>query len=102
MQLADPARLQAGANADPEFRLAARYWSATLSLESPPRALRGVGSSPWDFASFASSLEGLRHACWTKGALGSAGWCRSPLDWRSIALCSHECAHGSPAAMWRH
>jgi hypothetical protein len=40
MQLADPARLQAGANADPEFRLAARYWSATLSLESPPRALR--------------------------------------------------------------
>jgi hypothetical protein len=38
--LADPARLRAGANADPEFRLAARYWNATLSLESPPRALR--------------------------------------------------------------
>jgi hypothetical protein len=38
--LADPARLQAGANADPEFRLAARYWSATLSLESPSSALR--------------------------------------------------------------
>jgi DsbC/DsbD-like thiol-disulfide interchange protein len=40
MLLADPARLQAGANADPEFRLAARYWNATLSLESPTRALR--------------------------------------------------------------
>ena len=40
MPLADPARLQAGANADPEFRLAARYWSATLSLESPASALR--------------------------------------------------------------
>jgi hypothetical protein len=40
MQLADPARLQASANADPEFRLAARYWSGTLSLESPTRALR--------------------------------------------------------------
>jgi len=38
--LADPARLQAGANADPEFRLAARYWNATLSLESPASALR--------------------------------------------------------------
>ena len=40
MPLADPARLQAGANADPEFRLAARYWNATLSLESPASALR--------------------------------------------------------------
>jgi hypothetical protein len=40
MHLADPAGLQAGANADPEFRLAARYWNATLSLESPTRALR--------------------------------------------------------------
>ena len=40
MHLADPTRLQAGANADPEFRLAARYWNATLSLESPSRALR--------------------------------------------------------------
>jgi len=38
--LADPARLQAGANADPEFCLAARYWNATLSLESPSSALR--------------------------------------------------------------
>jgi len=38
--LADPARLQASANADPEFRLAARYWSATLSLESSSSALR--------------------------------------------------------------
>ena len=40
MPLADPARLQAGANADPEFRLTARYWNATLSLESPASALR--------------------------------------------------------------
>ena len=40
MLLADPARLQAGANADPEFRLAARYWNVTLSLESTTRALR--------------------------------------------------------------
>ena len=40
MLLADPARLEAGANADPEFRLAARYWNATLSLESTTRALR--------------------------------------------------------------
>ena len=40
MTLADPTRLQASANADPEFRLAARYWTATLSLESPSRALR--------------------------------------------------------------
>jgi hypothetical protein len=36
----DPPALQACANADPEFRLAARYWQATLSLESPTRALR--------------------------------------------------------------
>ena len=40
MHLADPAGLQVGANADAEFRLAARYWNATLSLESPTRALR--------------------------------------------------------------
>jgi hypothetical protein len=40
MPLADPPRLQASANADPEFGLAARYWTATLSLESPSRALR--------------------------------------------------------------
>ncbi len=40
MPLVDPARLQAAANSDPEFRLAARYWNATLSLESPSRALR--------------------------------------------------------------
>ena len=40
MLLDDPARLQAGANADPEFRLAARYWNATLSFESPTCALR--------------------------------------------------------------
>jgi hypothetical protein len=40
MHLADPTRLQASVNADPEFRLAARYWNAMLSLESPSRALR--------------------------------------------------------------
>ena len=40
MHLADPTRLPARVNADPEFRLAARYWSATLSFESPSRALR--------------------------------------------------------------
>lgn len=40
MHLTDPTRLQASTNADPEFRLAARYWNATLSLESPSRALR--------------------------------------------------------------
>lgn len=40
MRLVDPSRLQQSVNADPEFRLAARYWNATLSLESPPRALR--------------------------------------------------------------
>ena len=40
MLLADPSRLPARANADPEFRLAARYWNATLSLESPPAAIR--------------------------------------------------------------
>ena len=40
MHLADPSRLQQSVNADPEFRLAARYWNATLSLESPSRALR--------------------------------------------------------------
>jgi DsbC/DsbD-like thiol-disulfide interchange protein len=36
----DPGRLRAAANADPEFRLAARYWNAALSLESASRALR--------------------------------------------------------------
>jgi hypothetical protein len=40
MRLADPARLLQSVNADPEFRLAARYWNATLSLESPSGALR--------------------------------------------------------------
>ena len=40
MHLADPTRLQQSVNADPEFRLAARYWNATLSLESSSRALR--------------------------------------------------------------
>jgi hypothetical protein len=40
MPLVDPARLRASVNADPEFRLAARFWHATVSLESPGRALR--------------------------------------------------------------
>jgi hypothetical protein len=40
MHLADPTRLRSSANADAEFRMAARYWNATLSLESPSRALR--------------------------------------------------------------
>lgn len=40
MHLVDPTRLRASVNADPEFRLAARYWNATLSLESPSRVLR--------------------------------------------------------------
>lgn len=40
MPLVDPPTLQASANADPEFRLAARYWHATLSFESPAWALR--------------------------------------------------------------
>jgi hypothetical protein len=40
MDLVDPTRLRASVNANPEFRLAARYWNATLSLESPSRVLR--------------------------------------------------------------
>ena len=40
MQLAEPTRLKQSVNTDPEFRLAARYWNTTLSLESPTRALR--------------------------------------------------------------
>lgn len=40
MPFVDPPTLQASANADPEFRLAARYWYATLSFESGARALR--------------------------------------------------------------
>lgn len=39
MRLADPTRLLQSVNADPEFRLAARYWNATLSLKSPSGAL---------------------------------------------------------------
>jgi hypothetical protein len=39
MRLVDLAKLQAAANADPEFTLAARYWNTALSLESPSRAL---------------------------------------------------------------
>jgi hypothetical protein len=38
--LVDPTRLQSSIDADPEFRMAARYWTATLSLESPSHALR--------------------------------------------------------------
>lgn len=40
MRLVHPAQLQAAANTDPEFRMAARYWNATLSLESFAHALR--------------------------------------------------------------
>jgi pimeloyl-ACP methyl ester carboxylesterase len=40
MPFVQPAALQVHANADPEFRLAARYWHATLSLEAPTHALR--------------------------------------------------------------
>lgn len=40
MSFVDPARLEAAANADPEFRHAARYWTATLALASPARTLR--------------------------------------------------------------
>ena len=40
MPLADPHALVAAANADPEFRMAARYWTATLALASPTGALR--------------------------------------------------------------
>ena len=39
MPLADPTRLLIATNADPEFRLAARYWNATLSLQSSADAL---------------------------------------------------------------
>jgi hypothetical protein len=40
MRLADPARLQTAANDDAEFRMAARYWTATLALEAGGDALR--------------------------------------------------------------
>ena len=40
MRLVDPGQLPSAVNADPEFRLAARYWDATLSLESPTTTLR--------------------------------------------------------------
>ena len=40
MHLANPAELQTAANADREFRLAARYWSTTLDLVSSSRAMR--------------------------------------------------------------
>lgn len=39
MLFVDPLQLQASANGDPEFGRAARYWNATLSLETPTRAL---------------------------------------------------------------
>ena len=35
MPLVPPTALHAHANADPEFRLAARYWHATLSFGGP-------------------------------------------------------------------
>jgi hypothetical protein len=40
MRLVDLGRLRRAANGDPEFRMAARYWNATLSLETPSGALR--------------------------------------------------------------
>ena len=40
MHLANPAELQTAANADREFRLAARYWSTTLDLVSSSGAVR--------------------------------------------------------------
>ena len=40
MPFVDPLQLQTNANGDPEFGRAARYWNATLSLETPSRALR--------------------------------------------------------------
>jgi hypothetical protein len=40
MLIMDPKRLPPALNADPEFRIAARFWTITLSLESPPRVLR--------------------------------------------------------------
>ena len=58
MHLADPTRLQQSVNADPEFRLAARYWNATLSLESPSRALR-VEIADGEVASCRESEAGL-------------------------------------------
>jgi hypothetical protein len=39
MPFVDPLQLQARANGDPEFARAARYWNATLSLETPTQAL---------------------------------------------------------------
>jgi len=39
MHLADPTRQQQRVNADPEVRLAARYWTATLSPDSSSGAL---------------------------------------------------------------
>src|SRR3989304_2126234 len=38
MRLADPTRLQSSIDAGPEFRMAARYWNATLTLDSRFRA----------------------------------------------------------------
>ena len=40
MPLVDPMALQAAANADAEFALAARYWTATVALATPAGALR--------------------------------------------------------------
>lgn len=40
MPFGDPNRILAAANADPEFRLAARYWDATLIFVASARALR--------------------------------------------------------------
>ena len=40
MPLADPTALVTAANADPEFRMAARYWTASLALAAPAGTLR--------------------------------------------------------------
>ncbi len=39
MHFADPLSLQSSVNSDAEFRHTARYWDATLSLETPTQAL---------------------------------------------------------------
>ena len=39
MPLVDPTALKTAANADPEFRMAARYWHAKLALASPSDVL---------------------------------------------------------------
>ena len=40
MRLVDPIELEKAVNTDPEFALAARYWTATLAFATPDEALR--------------------------------------------------------------